>query len=282
MKRFFILFFILSFELSAQTVCDLQSREKLESTLENLSQENNPNNPIHLQAIEIGQSFLKTPYVEKTLEVPGPEQLVINLMGVDCTTFVETVLGLTRISQMGKFSMKNFEEELEKIRYRQGENKGYTSRLHYFSDWIYDNEQKGIVMDMTQAIGGISYTNKPSFMTENPQFYPQLSQKANVDQLRLIESAIAKRSYYFIPKDQIHSVEEKIQSGDIIAITTTIPNLDMVHVGFAIEKNGRIHLLHASSKNKEVEISALPLHDYLQGNRTQSGIMVGRLVELSK
>lgn len=50
----------------------------------------------------------------------------------------------------------------------------------------------------------------------------------------------------------------------------------MVHVGFAVEKNGRMHLLHASSVSKKVEISAKPIHEYLQTSKSQSGIMVGR------
>lgn len=54
-------------------------------------------------------------------------------------------------------------------------------------------------------------------------------------------------------------------------------NLDRVPVGFAIAKNGRIHRLHASSKNMKVEISEIPLSEYLKANKSQSGIMVGRL-----
>lgn len=227
--------------------------------------------------VEIGSWFLETPYVEKTLEISGPEQLVINMQGVDCTTFLESVVTLARISQKGEVNFEAFEKELEQLRYRNGKNEGYVSRLHYFSDWIYENQKKGIVTDITQSIGGIRYENHPTFMTENPQFYPQLSQKENVEQLQNIEAAIRIRDYYFIPKAQISQVESQIKSGDLIAITTSMNNLDMVHVGFAIEKDGRIHLMHASSKNKKVEISELPLHDYLAGNRSQSGIMVARL-----
>ena len=56
-------------------------------------------------------------------------------------------------------------------------------------------------------------------------------------------------------------------------------NLDIVHTGFAIEKNGRIHLMHASSKNMKVEISEKTLSDYLVGNKSQSGIIVSRLTK---
>ena len=36
-------------------------------------------------------------------------------------------------------------------------------------------------------------------------------------------------------------------NGDIIAITTKMPGLDIAHVGIAEYKEGKLHLLHASS-----------------------------------
>src|SRR5512142_59189 len=52
--------------------------------------------PIGSVMTAIGTSFIGTPYVAHTLEVPGPEHLVVNLQGLDCTTFVENVLALSR------------------------------------------------------------------------------------------------------------------------------------------------------------------------------------------
>ena len=267
----------ITFILFAQTVCSLESRKLLDRELEKLEAESSNNLTIQEWVIEIGKDFLGTPYVEKTLEIPGPEQLVINLQGVDCTTFLEAVVTLARMAEMQEYSFEKFEKELEKIRYRTGKNDGYPSRLHYFTEWIVDNQAKGIIRDITAELGGSPYPNQPSFMSENPQFYPQLSEPANVDKIRKAEAQIRQYAYSFIPKEQIQSLEKGIQSGDLIAITTPMANLDVVHVGFAIRQNGRIHLLHASSKNKAVEVSALPLHDYLAANRGQSGIMVARL-----
>jgi choline kinase len=101
-----------------------------------------------------------------------------------------------------------------------------------------------------------------------------------VERLKLDEAEIATRTYFYIPKEEISQKENQIKSGDLIAITTSMKNLDIVHVGFAIEKNGRIHLLHAGTKNMKVEVSEVPLNDYLKANKSQSGIMVGRLVEV--
>jgi len=42
--------------------------------------------------VEIGKSFIGTEYVAHTLEKGKKESLVINLTGLDCTTFLENCL----------------------------------------------------------------------------------------------------------------------------------------------------------------------------------------------
>jgi hypothetical protein len=260
------------------TVCSLESRERLEALLKEFSKTNLSAKTSQELILEIGKSFLGTAYVEKTLELPGEEKLVINLMGLDCTTYLESVVALAQTIREKEFSFEGFEEKLEHLRYLNGQNTGYPSRLHYFSDWIYENQQKGLLKDITKEIGGESYPNQPSFMSENPRFYPQLADLTLVEKLKEREALIKTRSYFFIPKEKIQQLESKLETGDLIAITTPLKNLDIVHVGFAVRQNGRIHLMHASSVSKKVEISALPLSDYLLGNKSQSGIMVSRLI----
>ena len=178
-RSLFIFFFICPFVLSSKTVCSLECRKLLDQELEKLASESGKKRTIQQWAVEIGKDFLGTPYVEKTLEIPGPEQVVINLQGVDCTTFLETVVTFARMIEMQDLSFEKFEKELEHIRYRSGVNEGYPSRLHYFTEWIVDNQKKGIIQDITAEIGGSPYPNSPSFMSENPQFYPQLSEKGS-------------------------------------------------------------------------------------------------------
>ena len=280
MRLLSILFLFISFLAQGQTVCSSESRERLEASLAELSQMDVSGKSMNDLTIEIGTWFLNTPYVEKTLDLPGDEKLVVNLIGLDCTTFLETVVTLARIAKEGNLNFEAYGQELEKLRYREGINHGYPSRLHYFSDWIYQNQEKGILWDISKEIGGTVYENNPSFMTSNPKFYPQLSNPEYINQLKETESEIKSRKYYYLPKTEIRAHEGKIKSGDLIAITTSMTNLDIVHVGFAIEKDGRIHLLHASSNSKKVEISEKPLSDYLMGNKSQSGIMVSRLLEI--
>ena len=279
-RRFLLtLFLAFPFWVQGQTVCTPESRARLDSVLVRLSTMDLSNHSINDLTVEIGKLFLHTPYVAKTLELPGKEKLVVNMLELDCTTFVETVVALTRIVMQGVFTFSAFEQELEWVRYQQGNRREYPSRLHYFSDWIYQNQEKGILTDITETVGGVHYENRPTFMSSNPKFYAQLSNLDYVAQLREAEAAIGLRTYYYIPKEEISKQENKIESGDLIAITTSMTNLDIVHVGFAIEKEGRIHLLHASTNSMEVEVSHKPLHDYLSGNKSQSGIMVGRLID---
>ncbi|MEP0711807.1 MAG: N-acetylmuramoyl-L-alanine amidase-like domain-containing protein, partial [Algoriphagus sp.] len=252
MKLILLSFLLLSFSTQAQTVCTPENQLKLAQNLSKVAELEADGKSSGELVAAIGQWFIGTPYVAKTLELPGEEQLVIDLIGVDCTTYLESVIALVQLAEKCESTPEAFERELELIRYRNGQNTGYPSRLHYFSDWMYANGEKGLFKDITEEIGGIPYPNAPTFMSENPKFYPQLADPTNVAAIKETEAVIATRKYFLIPKDNISKLEKSIQTGDIIAITTSLPNLDMVHVGFAFEKNGRIHLMHASSKNMVV------------------------------
>ena len=46
--------------------------------------------------LAIARKFIGTPYVANTLEKNKDEKLVVNLRGMDCTTYLETVLALSR------------------------------------------------------------------------------------------------------------------------------------------------------------------------------------------
>jgi hypothetical protein len=237
--------------------------------------------PINEVIIEIGKSFLKTEYVANTLEKEGDEQLVINLTGLDCTTFLETSLTFARCIKKGKTSFEDYQNELTFIRYRDGKLDMYPSRLHYFSDWIYNNQQKGIIKDITEDIGGKKIKFDLNFMSENPKYYTQL--KDNPEFIPVIskqEDEINSRQYYYIPEDDIEKIESKIQSGDLIALTTSDIGLDIGHVGLAIKMdNGRIHFLHAPLAGSKVQITETPLSDYAKKIKKHTGIIVLRVLE---
>ncbi|MFZ0454075.1 MAG: N-acetylmuramoyl-L-alanine amidase-like domain-containing protein [Ignavibacteriaceae bacterium] len=234
--------------------------------------------PIGDVIAEIGKSFIGTDYAANTLEKGDKEELVINLTGLDCTTFLENALTFARCIKENKTSFTDYQNELQRIRYRDGIINGYPSRLHYFSDWIYDNIKKGIISDVTKETGGEKITFKVNFMSGHPDSYKRL--KDNPELIPIIkkqEKEISSREYYYIPKDKAASIENKIHDGDLIAITSNVKGLDINHVGIAVRlKDHRIHLLNAPNVGYKVQASKINLSDYLNKIKKDTGIIILR------
>jgi hypothetical protein len=227
--------------------------------------------------LDIGEFFIGTPYVAGTLETAGAERLVVNLREADCVTFVETVAALAWCVKSGKKTFETFKQRLRRTRYRGGRLHGYASRLHYFSDWIHDNQRKGIVRDITKEIGGRPLRRAISFMTRHPDLYPGLKRGTTLRRMRSVERTIRRRPLFIIPKKSLRGLEGRIHSGDIIAITTNTAGMDVRHAGFAAKVKGQIHLLHASSREGGVVLSHKTLYRYLMESRLRTGIMVARI-----
>lgn len=224
---------------------------------------------------QITHTFLKTPYVAHTLEGNPEERLVCKFDGLDCTTLVENVLALSLTYREGG-DYNRFRNELTRIRYRNGKIDGYASRLHYFIDWMYENEKRGVIRDITAELGGKPLEKEINFMTKHPNLYPSANSDEVWKKLKEREDSINSRSYYFIPLAEIQSIEPKLNDGDIIGIASTVDGLDCNHMGIVNKIGNRAYLLHASSVNKEVELSELPLHRYVAQNKKNRGIFVAR------
>jgi hypothetical protein len=227
---------------------------------------------------EVGKSFLGVEYVAGTLDNNiKEEKLVIKITGLDCVTFVENTLAISRIIRKGKADYDDYRTELQNIRYRNGEIDGYASRLHYFSDWIYDNQKKGIVENITKDIGGEPYNKNIDFMSAHAGSYKQLKNNPGlVDEIIAVENEINGRQMYYIKKDKVDDYYDSMQTGDIIATTTKIDGLDITHTGFVYKDNGKVKFMHASITKGEIVISSESLKEYLAKNAKQSGIMVVR------
>lgn len=236
--------------------------------------------PIGEAIAEVGKSFIGTDYVAGTLDKNMSENLIINLTGLDCVTFVENCLTFARCVKQGKTSFDDYKAELKKIRYREGNIDGYASRLHYFCDWIYDNESKGIVKNISAEIGGVEYNKKIDFMSTHTKSYKQLSSSTELDGVKAAEEAINSRYYYYIPTNSISKSYDLMQTGDIIATTTNIGGLDVTHTGYVYKEGGGTYFMHASSKSKQVIISTEELQEYVGGDSKKTGIMVARPLEV--
>jgi hypothetical protein len=221
--------------------------------------------------------FMDTPYVGGTLEGDDEEQLRVNLRELDCVTFVENVIALHIMLQGNNQTFFNFCNILQAIRYRDGILDGYLSRLHYFSEWLYNNCEKGII-NLPVIPACSVFTPAVTFMSTHCDAYPAL--KSHPDwcrQMITIEKSIRDMKFCYIPKEQIRDSETSFKTGDIIAITTYLNGLDVAHTGFALVQHGSVYLLHASSEVKKVVVSDETLHDYLARRKNHSGLMAARI-----
>jgi len=227
----------------------------------------------------IGERFVGTPYEPHTLEVPGPERLVVNLEALDCVTFVETALVLARLARNGTADdafATAYRDELTRIRYRGGTLDGYPSRLHYFSEWIADNETAGLVTDLSRELGGVADGSAIDFMSTHPDAYRQLADPDVLAEVVRAEKRISATERYYIPQEEIAAKAHLIRDGDIIAATSTVPGLDIAHTGIALWRDGELRLLHAPLVGSHVQISEETLAERIQRFGGQDGIMVAR------
>ena len=233
-----------------------------------------------------------TPYKAGTLEpdtVPAEpekavEPLVMNLKEVDCTTFVEYMSAamLGRIYQPTNPNDSVLQRFVQALRYRQGKRGNYASRKHYFSDWIADNEQQGLLAEITSALPAAKSQKRViNYMSTHPQFYPQLAASDSLMRAILqVESRLSATPTWFVPKTQIHKAYPSLQHGDIVVFVCNKKGLDVFHCGFVWwpdRENSEPMLLHASSAVGRVTISRTPIEEYAQSIDFCSGIRVLRL-----
>lgn len=232
--------------------------------------------------LKYGLNFLKTPYVAHTLEVNEEEKLVVNFSEVDCTTFVEYVLALS-LSPIkdGTIDNADYARVLQNIRYRDGKIDGYTSRLHYIADWVNNGVKHGFIEDAAAANATDTVRLSLNFMSTHPKAYKHLaSSPANVRKMKEREKALSGQTFHYVPQSKLPDKGlDWIKNGDIIAITTNVPGLDVAHLGLAYYEKGVLRLLHASSAEKKVTITQGSLAQLLKSNKKFTGIRVLRMKE---
>jgi len=229
------------------------------------------------------RKFLDIPYVAHTLEINDDERLVVNTRQLDCTTLVETVTALTLCAYRHLFTWRDYLNALTAMRYRHAQIDDYTSRIHYFTEWITLNTEAGIVTEIQAPdppFSAVQHVNV-SYMSTHPKSYKALREHPEfVDAIREMERQVSGGTFRYIPKQAVKNhtlLRRVINDGDIIAITCKKAGLDIAHLGFAVWKDGRLHLLNASMLHKKVVEEPLTLYQYLQKHSTHTGIRIIRI-----
>jgi hypothetical protein len=260
MLRLIIIFLFCSFAVMGQEIFQKPPKEKMSATM-----------------IDVATGFLGKPYVASTLE-KSPEALVINLEEFDCFTLVENVLAISLAKHNPEAGWDIYREYLQVLRYRNGVIDGYGSRMHYFLDWARQATENGFLMNITEDIGEVQ--DKPiNFMSTNRKLYPGLANEKAFKEVLASEEELNEGPFYYIPKEKFKSIEGQLKEGDIIAFTSTVKGLDVNHEGFAVQKKGKWHLLHASLEEKKVVVSQETLEQYLNRIKKHSGIMIFRVTK---
>ena len=240
--------------------------------------------PIGLATARIGELAVGTPYEAHLLDAylrrgDGPiiEPLTLSLTRFDCTSFVESCVAVARAARAGGTpSWKGFGREVERMRYRNGLRGDYTTRLHYFSEWVADGDKRCLLRDMGLALGGTEDHRPLRFMTEHRDSYVALADDRVFRSMKEMEKRLDRLSRRVIPTARIASVEDRIQNGDILGFATSTPGLDVTHCAIAVrDSRGTLRAAHAPLSGGGVEVSKLPLAEYVAEIRAP-GVMVAR------
>lgn len=260
----------------AQDIPDPDNMERFRRVMEYAQAQQLYQRPMGEIIQAIALKFLGTPYAAGLLDKSDREQLIISLDGFDCVLFIETVLAIARGVSVQDYSYLTFGDRLLDQRYRNGQLNGYCSRLHYFSDWIADNQNRGIVENITPKLGGIPLNKKLNFMSQHRSSYPQLANDdTNYQCIVNTENQLDKLTINYIPKNQIHTLYNRLQPGDIVATTADIEGLDVTHTGLVYRNSdGSIGFIHASPSG-EVKISR-DLQTYIEDVEGMTGIILAR------
>jgi hypothetical protein len=242
--------------------------------------------PIGELMTKIARELEGTPYVGFTLETsPDEERCVVNLDGLDCVTFFEDTLCMARMLKRGGSTENDMLAELHYTRYRGGKMGDFTTRLHYTTDWMVDNEKKGVVKILAPTLPGAEpFTQKVGIMSKHPENYRQL--KAHPEMIPAIkryEDEINNYNVKFISLDKIAGVESHLKTGDIIGVATSEPGIDIAHTGLCIaDDKGVIHFMDASSSKSHYRVTfETQLNKALHWSRKLTGAVFARPLELS-
>jgi hypothetical protein len=242
--------------------------------------------PLGRGAIRVGELAAGTPYVPGTLDRylragakrSRREPLTLSLTRFDCVTLVESCLAVARVAgREGAPTWTRFGREVERMRYRGGNRRDYGSRLHYFSEWISDGEQRGLVRDLGAELGGVEDARPLRFMTEHRASYPALADTVTYGEIEAMERRLDGCPRRVVPTARIAEVASRIETGDVLAFATAIPGLDVTHAAFAHRgDDGVLRVLHAPLSGGVVEVTRVTLPEYVAAIRRSTGILVAR------
>jgi hypothetical protein len=211
------------------------------------------------QRIEVLSAlFLGVPYTDLPLgdgdqgPEPGP---LFRTDGVDCQTYVETVLALANAR-----SLDHAKAILDDIRYADGKP-SFQSRNHFTeAQWLPANLEKGYFTDGVPVIDGRAPTETLTLVHSQWSKVPILRRLAGISNL-----PDGKYHVRYLPLDELRSHVKSIESGTIIMVVREYdPNriVRISHMGFVI-KTGKGWMVRHASTGPEHAVIEQPFGEYV-------------------
>lgn len=245
--------------------------------------------PIGDRTIRVARELTGSPYVNYSLEVDNRiESPVVNLNAMDCWTFYENSLAISRMLALkhGPYRPEDMLQMIEIERYRNGTCTGnYLSRMHQLEEVFHDNQRRGLATNITARLhGSVRIKREIHEMTVQWRNYRYLKHNPSlIGPMGKIEARVSKLPVYHVPKDKVRAAEACLQNGDICAITTHDPNAYTSHVGLIVKIHGRAYFTHATSERSKGRMIIIdrPVSDYLYENSKHAGMIICRPLDLS-
>jgi len=231
--------------------------------------------PIGRIVQNVALRFVGAPYEAGLLDRSPVETLVASFETFDCVLLVETAVAAARSIREQDYTYSGYLDNLRSLRYRSGVEDGYCSRLHYFSEWILDNERRGTVRNITAELGGDQLEKRLDFMSTHRGSYPRFAEDDSLYAgIVEMEASLANLKLFYVPQGHIREVYDRLEAGDIIATATSVKGLDVSHSGLVYRDENSVGFLHASTSGG-VMVSP-DLQRYVENIEIQIGIVVVR------
>ncbi len=192
----------------------------------------------------LGHSYKTNPLIGSA---DTAEVFTASFDGFDCVTYIETIVALSRASNVDDFT-----QWLRKIRYVRGRIQ-WDRRNHYMTQWIRNNVREGIVKPVSMP--AVPTLSKERVLNVVPGLDPQ------------------RTRVKCIPKVAVPRLERYLQSGDLIFFASTRKNLDMFHAGIIVRDGKKVSMRHAS--RSQGGVIEQELSEFLKANR-MAGVVVVR------
>lgn len=209
-----------------------------------------------------GMRFASTSFSD-----PSSGPMTVDLEAMDGMELIEYCMAASKASLVPGAQPRDFIKELQGVRYRRGENDGFTSRLRYVCDWIADNAYRNNIREITYDLPGNVFTSRTlDNITRNRDKYPALSDSATFERMQLLEMGYRVHKIPYMKRESIgkKGVVELLKDNDILIMIDKSRDNDFLDAGFIRIMDGKPYLFHASATSGTVGLDKEPLSDVMK------------------